>query len=91
MIRLVRVVVLVVIWVALWGDPSPANLLSGLALAVAIVVLFDTWRAAPVVVRPLRAAHFAVHFTAHQLRRAWARRRPSPAPAPEPARPSAPG
>ncbi|MCB9374150.1 MAG: Na+/H+ antiporter subunit E [Microthrixaceae bacterium] len=62
MIRLVRVVVLVVIWVALWGDPSPANLLSGLALAVAIVVLFDTWRSAPVVVRPLRAAHFAVHF-----------------------------
>jgi multicomponent Na+:H+ antiporter subunit E len=37
-----RVVALTVLWVLLWGDLSVANILSGLAIAVGVVVLFPT-------------------------------------------------
>jgi multicomponent Na+:H+ antiporter subunit E len=60
--RLLRVVVLVGIWLALWSDLSVANVASGLVVATAIVVLFDTWRPGTPVIRPLRAARFAAYF-----------------------------
>ena len=62
MIRVVRVGVLVAIWVALWSDLSVANVLSGIVVAGAISVGFEGWRPGSVVVRPLRAAHFALYF-----------------------------
>ena len=37
-----RVVVLVVVWVALWGTPTVANLLSGLIVVGVIFVVFPT-------------------------------------------------
>jgi multicomponent Na+:H+ antiporter subunit E len=58
----IRMLLLVLTWVALWGDVSAANVLSGLLVAAAIVVAFDTWREGNVVVRPVHAARFALHF-----------------------------
>ncbi len=62
MTRVVRVVVLTVIWLALWSDVSTANVLSGLLLASGIVVIFGPRRSGTVVVRPLHTARFALHF-----------------------------
>ena len=62
MIRALRVLVLTAIWVALWSDVSIANVLSGLLVAGGIVLVFDTWRAGTVVVRPLRALWFGLFF-----------------------------
>jgi multicomponent Na+:H+ antiporter subunit E len=62
MTRLARVVMLVLIWMALWSDVSVANLLSGLVVALGIVLLFNTWRAGDVVVRPIHAVRFALYF-----------------------------
>jgi multicomponent Na+:H+ antiporter subunit E len=61
-IRLVRVLVLLAIWLALWSDVSTANVVSGLLVAALVVLLFDTWRPGTVVIRPLRAAWFAGYF-----------------------------
>jgi multicomponent Na+:H+ antiporter subunit E len=58
----VRVGMLVGIWVALWSRLSAANVLSGLLLAGAIVLVFDTWRAGTVVLRPVHVTRFALHF-----------------------------
>ena len=62
MTRVVRIVILTSIWLGLWSDISTANVLSGLLLSCAIVVVFDTWRPGTVVVRPLQASRFALHF-----------------------------
>ena len=40
MIRIVRVLVLGVVWVALWGRVTPGNLVGGLVVIVAIEALF---------------------------------------------------
>ena len=60
--RAVRVAVLVMLWLALWSDVSAANLLSGVLLAGAIVLPFDTGDGGSVVVRPLHVGRFALHF-----------------------------
>jgi multicomponent Na+:H+ antiporter subunit E len=62
MTRAVRMGWLVLVWLALWSDVSIANVASGVLVAGAIVVVFDTWRAGTVVVRPVRVAIFAAHF-----------------------------
>jgi multicomponent Na+:H+ antiporter subunit E len=62
MTLLVRVAWLTAIWIALWSELSVANVLSGLLVAAAVVVVFDTRSAGRVVVRPLAAARFVVHF-----------------------------
>ncbi len=62
MTQAVRMFLLVATWIALWSDVSAANALSGLLVAAVIVVAFDTWRAGTVVVRPVHAARFALHF-----------------------------
>lgn len=62
MTRVVRLVVLVLIWLALWSDVSYANVLSGVVVAAAIVLTFDTWKPGSTVVRPLHAARFALYF-----------------------------
>lgn len=66
MIRLVRMAWLLLVWLALWGDVTVANVVSGLLVGGAVVVGFDTWRDGELVVRPLRVAHFALYF-AYQL------------------------
>jgi multicomponent Na+:H+ antiporter subunit E len=62
MSRLVRVLLLAGIWVALWSDVSAANVLSGLVVGTAIVLVFDAGRSGHVVVRPVRAARFLLFF-----------------------------
>lgn len=63
----VRVLVgawLTALWVLLWGEVSPANVLSGALLATAVVVVFppqDT-NDDPFVVRPVPAASFLLWF-----------------------------
>ncbi|MGE0796279.1 MAG: Na+/H+ antiporter subunit E, partial [Acidimicrobiia bacterium] len=60
--KIVRIANMVVLWLALWSDASPANVLGGVALAGGIVVLFDTWHDGTIVVRPLRVLRFGLHF-----------------------------
>jgi multicomponent Na+:H+ antiporter subunit E len=62
MIRAVRVLWLVAVWLALWNDVSVANVASGLLVAVAVMAAFRSWHAGRVIVRPLAAAHFAAFF-----------------------------
>lgn len=62
MIRVVRVVWLTAVWVMLWDDLSVANVVSGVALGLAIVVTFDTWRSGVVAFRPVHAARFVAFF-----------------------------
>lgn len=55
---------LFVMWLLLWGDLNLANVLSGLALAVGLVVVFppDKTNDDPIVVRPIAAISFLVWF-----------------------------
>jgi multicomponent Na+:H+ antiporter subunit E len=62
MTRAVRLMMLVVVWLALWSEISVANVMGGLTLGTAIVVLFDTWNVGRVNVRPVHVAKFALHF-----------------------------
>ena len=62
MMRALRVVWLVVIWLALWSEVTVANVLSGLIVAVVVVGLFETWRGGEFVFRPLRALKFLGYF-----------------------------
>ena len=55
---------LTIMWLLLWGDVNLANLLSGVVLAVGLVLVFppgDT-NDDPVVVRPVAAVWFVVWF-----------------------------
>jgi len=62
--RLGLVVWLLVVWVALWGRVSVANVASGLAVAAALALLFrfPTSPGPATVIRPLRAMAFVVLF-----------------------------
>jgi multicomponent Na+:H+ antiporter subunit E len=62
MMHVVRVAMLVMLWLAFWSDASVANVLSGVVLAGAIVLLFDTWHDGTVVARPVHVGRFALHF-----------------------------
>lgn len=54
---------LVVVWMALWGDLSLANLLSGVAVAVGLVVAFPEAGPRPLRrLRPARALAFLGYF-----------------------------
>lgn len=62
MMRVVRVLLVLVIWLDLWADLSVANVLSGLVVAGVIVTVFDTWHAGSFALRPLRVAVFVTYF-----------------------------
>lgn len=62
MMRIVRAAVMVAVWLGLWSDLSVANALSGTLVAVAVLLVFDTWREGTIAVRPLRAARFGAFF-----------------------------
>ena len=61
MTRVVRILLLTGIWLALWSDVSAANLVSGLVVALWVVVLFDAPRG-HVVVRPVAVLRFSAFF-----------------------------
>lgn len=56
---------LVIMWLLLWGDLNLANLLTGLLLAVGLVVVFppDDTNDDPIVVRPVQTISFLVWFS----------------------------
>lgn len=62
MSRLPRVVLLVLVWLALWSDASVANVVSGLAVAAVVVLVFRDRPPGALVVRPLRALRFLGFF-----------------------------
>jgi multicomponent Na+:H+ antiporter subunit E len=59
-------VVLAAIWVLLWGSASPANVLSGIVVAVVLIVFVPGVRrpSRTFVFRPLAVARLASHFAA---------------------------
>lgn len=62
--KLVTIAWLTIVWTALWGSPTPANIGAGVVVALVVVRLFpasSTTRAAPVF-RPLAVAYFAGWF-----------------------------
>jgi multicomponent Na+:H+ antiporter subunit E len=62
--RVVIALWLVVMWVLLWGEVNLANVLGGVVLAVALVVVFPpaATNDDPIIVRPWAAASFLVWF-----------------------------
>ncbi len=62
MIRLLRVAIMTVVWLALWSDLSVANVVSGVLVGALITACVDTWRSGQVIVRPVRAAVFGAFF-----------------------------
>lgn len=50
---ILRVVGLAVVWVALWGDPSPGTVVAGLLVAAVVVALFPREHPPRVSIRPL--------------------------------------
>lgn len=62
MMRLTRIGFLTAVWIALWSDLSVANAISGLVVAIGIVLVFDTWRTGQFVIRPLALVRFAAYF-----------------------------
>lgn len=61
--RLPLLVVLLVTWVALWGDLTVANVVSGLAVGGLILARYPLDGPAGASVRPLAALHFLGVFT----------------------------
>jgi multicomponent Na+:H+ antiporter subunit E len=60
------IVVLTSIWVLLWGSPSVANVMSGLALSIALVLVIPGQRdARRPAVRPLAVVRLAGHVAAN--------------------------
>jgi multicomponent Na+:H+ antiporter subunit E len=62
--KLVTIAWLTIVWTALWGSPTPANLAGGLVTALVVVRLFpasSVTRASPVF-RPLAIVYFAGWF-----------------------------
>lgn len=62
---------LVVVWVALWGDPTAANLLGGVVVAAVLLLLFPAEgprRVGARVPRPLAVLRFAGHFVVELVR-----------------------
>jgi len=62
--KLTTGVILVAVWVLLWGSASPANLLSGVAVAAALFVVYPTgtglWPTRPI--RPVAVGVLAGRF-----------------------------
>lgn len=62
MTRVVHVGWLVAVWLLLWGDVTPANVLSGLVVAGVVVAIAGSRRSGQITVRPVAAIRFGAHF-----------------------------
>lgn len=62
MMRTLRVLLLMAIWVALWSDLSVANTLSGLAVALGMTIVFDARPNGRLIIRPIHLLRFALYF-----------------------------
>jgi len=59
---IVRVAGSTLVWVALWGDPSPANFVWGVVLASALLWLVPDRSPSPARLRPLAVARLTGHM-----------------------------
>lgn len=71
MIRLVRLVWITFLWVALWGELSIANVIGGVLVGAVLILLFETWRADTLVIRPIRAIAFLGFFAYKLVESTW--------------------
>lgn len=76
---------LILVWVALWGTPSLANILGGAAVAIAVGLVFPLPPLPTVLrLRPLKllsvAGHFAFDLVVASFQVAWLAWRPGPPP-----------
>lgn len=62
MMRALRIVTLVVVWLVLWSHVSVANIVSGVVVAGVVALVAGPWRPGAFVVRPWHVARFAVYF-----------------------------
>lgn len=62
MSRVLLVAWLTLVWVLLWGSPTPANLLSGLTVALVLVVVFPPGADRGVGLHPVAVLRYGVHF-----------------------------
>ena len=62
MTRIVHLTWLVVVWLALWGQITIANVLSGALVAVVVVWIAGTRRSGQVAIRPLRILQLGGYF-----------------------------
>lgn len=76
-----RLLALVVTWVALWGEVSVANIVTGVVVTVLITVLFPAPSHVPHRVRPVAVLAFMWRFVVDMVRSsfvvAWAVLRPT--------------
>lgn len=84
-VQLLPMLWLTVVWVLLWGNVSVGNVLSGMALAVLVLVLFPVPRMnVGMVVRPRALAVLTLRFFADvvtaSVQVAWVALRPAPPP-----------
>ena len=68
MIRVIRAVALVALWVLLWGDLTVANVAGGVLVAGFVLVLFPSEASGPVPLRPVAALRFAAYFAVQVVR-----------------------
>lgn len=72
MIRRIAIVGwLTLVWIALWGDPSWANLASGVAVSVLLVVLFPVGGDTHQQVRPIPTVRYVLFFAGQLLLATW--------------------
>lgn len=73
---------LTILWVALWGEPSPGNIAAGLAIAVVLEMVFPTGARLRHRIKPIPALSFGLYMmwgiVASSLRVIVAVLRPTP-------------
>jgi len=62
MTRVVHLAWLVLVWLLLWGHITPANVLSGVLVAVVVVAIAGARRSGQITLRPFATLRFAAHF-----------------------------
>ena len=68
---ILRVLALAGVWVALWGEPSPANILWGVVLALLLVWFFPNRRGSMATFRPLAVLRLTAHMFVALVTSSW--------------------
>lgn len=63
---------LIIIWIALWGELSVANLVSGVVVGLVIILLFPTMSQAQHQIHPVGVVKFVVRLLGDLVTSSWA-------------------